>query len=113
MVFAAGWWLQPTAHASLPEHTPFACCSCRRQPPNRPVPAAVFDGHGGFAAAEYLQQNLYKIYTRVLDQKSVQSNLEMSQDLPGEPRWWAPRPSWASASAAEHPLPQQLRNRGC
>ena len=59
----------------------------------------MFDGHGGFAAAEYLQQNLYKIYTRVLDQKSVQSNLEMSQDLPGEPRWWAPRPSWDSPSA--------------
>lgn len=56
-----------------------------RNQPTDPLSAAVFDGHGGFAAAEYLQQNLYKIFTRVLDQKGVQSNLEMSQDMPGEP----------------------------
>ena len=44
----------------------------------------MFDGHGGFAAAEYLQQNLYKIYTRVLDQKSMRAELQMSgDDLPG------------------------------
>lgn len=31
--------------------------------------ATVFDGHGGFAAAEYLQQNLYRIFKQVLDAK--------------------------------------------
>lgn len=43
----------------------------------------MFDGHGGFAAAEYLQRNLYRIFTQVLDQRGVESGLEMSQDLPG------------------------------
>lgn len=33
------------------------------------LPTAVFDGHGGFAAAEYLQQNLYRIFKQVLDAK--------------------------------------------
>lgn len=56
--------------------------------PNQPPPAccpyaAVFDGHGGFAAAEYLQQNLYRIFTGVLDQQGVEEGLEISQDLPG------------------------------
>lgn len=45
--------------------------------------AAVFDGHGGFAAAEYLQQHLYRIFTRVLDAKGVEQGLDMSQDVPG------------------------------
>lgn len=45
--------------------------------------ATVFDGHGGFAAAQYLQQNLYRIFTRVLDSKGVESGLEVSQDLAG------------------------------
>lgn len=45
--------------------------------------ATVFDGHGGYAAAEYLQRNLYRIYTRVLDQRGVDEGLEMSQDMPG------------------------------
>lgn len=59
------------------------CVPQSNRPANRPLSAAVFDGHGGFAAAEYLQQKLYKIFTRVLDQQGA--NLEMSQDMPGEP----------------------------
>ncbi|KAL4458266.1 hypothetical protein ABPG75_013131 [Micractinium tetrahymenae] len=45
--------------------------------------ATVFDGHGGFAAAEYLQQNLYRIFTRVLDQRDAEADLRMSVDVSG------------------------------
>lgn len=55
--------------------------AARPRPPR--LPAAVFDGHGGYAAAEYLQQNLYRIFTRVLDQQGVAEGLEFSIDVPG------------------------------
>lgn len=45
--------------------------------------ATVFDGHGGFAAAEYLQQNLYRIFTRVLDQSDAEGDLRASVDVSG------------------------------
>ncbi|KAL4422071.1 hypothetical protein ABPG77_001539 [Micractinium sp. CCAP 211/92] len=44
--------------------------------------ATVFDGHGGFAAAEYMQQNLYRIFTRVLDQRDGKADLQAPVDCP-------------------------------
>jgi serine/threonine protein phosphatase PrpC len=43
----------------------------------------VFDGHGGFAAADYLQHNLYRIFTRVLGEKGAQADLESVENLAG------------------------------
>lgn len=43
----------------------------------------MLDGHGGYAAAQYLQSNLYRLFTQVLDQQGVKQGLDVSQDLPG------------------------------
>lgn len=43
-----------------------------RPPPHRaarlPPPAAVYDGHGGKAAGQYLQRELYDVFSQVVDQ---------------------------------------------
>lgn len=67
---ACGCCLPPPASLHLFTAPPAAPPRC---------PAAVFDGHGGFAAAEYLQAHMYRILTRVLDE----AGLDMSQDMPG------------------------------
>ena len=61
-------------HTPHPSHPPTA---------SPPSAAAVFDGHGGFAAADYLQQHLYRVFTRVLSEQGPQADLESSQNLAG------------------------------
>ena len=67
------WWQTPALiHPRPPNHAPL-----------RPPAAAVFDGHGGFAAADYLQHNLYRIFTRVLSEQGAQADLESVENLAG------------------------------